>query len=133
MFLRFIGSEIDEDSGTEKGVFRLAYDLRDSGLLNKNEDVRLDELLDWFKTNLPVPKKFRSANNDSSLSLSICWFKDSAREMLDMVWQLKHILENHDILVNVLKSEDIGHVIYNDDFQVLAKPNRKAYKKIRRI
>jgi hypothetical protein len=130
MFLRFVGSEINEDSKTQKGIFNLAYELVESGLLNKSEDVYLKELLDWFGKNLPVPDKLNNSNFVTSLFL--CWFKDSAIEMLDRVWDLKQILENHDILIFVIKSNDIGHIIFNDEFQALARPIKKEYNKIGR-
>ena len=60
MYLRFIGTQIDEDSKTEKGIFSLAYELQNSALLNKGESGNLIELLDWFKDNLPIPDKFKN-------------------------------------------------------------------------
>jgi hypothetical protein len=133
MYLRFIGTEIHSGSGTEKGIFKLAYELEKSALLNKNEDVVLKELLAWFEDNLPKPKIFDNEFiDDLYKSLFICWFKDSSTEMLSKIWDLKYLLENHDIMIEVIKSDNIGHIRYNDEFQAVARPDRKALSKIRR-
>jgi hypothetical protein len=133
MYLRFIGADIDSDSGTEKGIFTLAYELKESALLNKNEDVTLKELLTWFNDNLPKPKIFdNELQDDLYKSLFICWFKDSSIEMLSKIWELKYLLENHDLIIEVIKSENIGHIRYSDEFQAVARPDRKALSKIRR-
>jgi hypothetical protein len=35
---------------------------------------------------------------------------------------LKHILESHGIVVDVIKTNRPGYVVYEDDFQVAAEP-----------
>ncbi|NJB79587.1 hypothetical protein GGR65_002637 [Xanthomonas sp. 3376] len=38
------------------------------------------------------------------------------------MWQLKTLLDMHGHHVNVLRTSDPGTVVYQDDWQVIAKP-----------
>jgi hypothetical protein len=40
------------------------------------------------------------------------------------MWELVHVLRAHGLLVELLKTDDPGIVIYRDEWQVVAKPRR---------
>jgi hypothetical protein len=53
---------------------------------------------------------------------AISWFKDTAKEHLARARELVAILENHGLVVTMLKAERVGYVVYEDDFQIVAEP-----------
>jgi len=65
MFLRFVTSDLDEESHQELGVFHAAGNLRDSGLLSEHDEETLQEIRDWFSDNLEKPARFMNAKTTS--------------------------------------------------------------------
>jgi len=70
---------------------------------------------------LKVPQVLKEPGNERA----ICWFKDSAKRPLEYVWSLVHLLGDHGISVELIKTRDPGVVIYEDGWQVAAKPHKK--------
>lgn len=58
MYIRFVLEQIDDRTGKYAGLFTLAYTLRDEDKLTVQEQSHVQELIDWFKANLPIPDKF---------------------------------------------------------------------------
>jgi hypothetical protein len=54
MFMRFVITQIDEDSRQPQGVFTAAYSLLDSGELSSEEWNQLREVMIWFNKNLSL-------------------------------------------------------------------------------
>ena len=118
MFLRFVITQIDEDSHKPQGLFQTAYDLLESGDLSPDERGQLREVLIWFNQHLPSPRSMVA-------SRAIFWFKSSADECINRVWELAHLLRYHGYLVDVQKCRELGNVIYEDNFQVAAYPSKR--------
>ncbi|MFZ2908537.1 MAG: hypothetical protein WA094_01405 [Candidatus Desulfobacillus denitrificans] len=118
--IRFAIAAIDSDSGHRTGILVAAHDLRDEGELSvlEHDVVRLE--LAWFNINLPIPPELDSEEHRRAIS----WFKPSANEAIQRMWRLKAILGVHGIDVDVLKTEDPGVIVYEDNFQVIAKPRK---------
>jgi len=112
-------TQIDEDSRRPQGVFVASYSLLDSGKLDAAEWKRLRELLDWFNDNLPHPPE------TFYTSRAIFWFKSSAHENIDKVWELIHLLREHNHHIEVHKCRRLGNISYQDEFQVAAYPSDK--------
>ena len=53
---------------------------------------------------------------------AISWFRDSAREHIAWIRGLVAILENHGVAVQMLKSNHVGYIVYEDEYQVVAEP-----------
>ena len=117
MFLRFAITQIDEDSRKPQGVFVAAYALLDSCELDSEESKRLRELLDWFSENLPNPPE------DFYASRAIFWFKSSAHESVNRIWELVQMLRLHGYHIQVYKSRRLANVSYEDEFQIAAYPS----------
>lgn len=120
MFLRFVTTRVDEDSRRPEGLFTAAYELRDSQTLDPDERKRMDEILIWFNQHLPAPPKKFSAGR------AIFWFKSTggkAQECIEQMWDLVHLIREHDYHVEVLKCRTLGNICYEDDFQVAAYPS----------
>jgi hypothetical protein len=48
MYLRFVVSELDEDSNSELGVFLAIGNLREAGKLHSYEELHHDVIKQWF-------------------------------------------------------------------------------------
>jgi hypothetical protein len=124
MFLRFVVAEIDEDSEREAGVFQAIHKLRKAGALSEFEEQQ-DELIGrWFDQNLPEPTRFTAAKPPfhSKKNRAISWFKDTALEHIDRVRILVAILQDHGVSVQMLKTDRVGYVVYEDEYQIVAEP-----------
>lgn len=100
------------------GIFQLAFELRDSATLPKYIEDELINCLEWLRMHLKRPDIL----DDSEHYRAICWFKDTAKEPLKRIWTIKSILEEAGYVVDLVKTNDPGMVIYSDGWQVVAKP-----------
>ncbi len=121
MYLRFTTLAKDEQSHSLKGVFQAAFELRDSGRLDDYQEAELNRALDWLKQHLKSPACLHDPENYRAVS----WFDPRAVKPMQYVWRIVQVLEDHGVLIQVHKSKDPGIVIYEDGWQVVAKPRRK--------
>ncbi len=124
MYPRFIVADIDEDSEKELGVFHAVGNLREANQLYPHEEEQHDLIRQWFNEHLEKPTRFTASKPPfyRKKNKAISWFKDSAGEHLARVRSLVAILQNHGVLVQMLKTERVGYVVYEDEHQVVAEP-----------
>jgi len=124
MYVRFVVANIDEDSEREMGVFQALYRLEREGKLYPHEETRWKLVKDWFNTKLAKPTRFTASKPPyyRKKNRAISWFKDSANEHIAHIRELIAILEDHNIAVRMLKTERVGYVVYEDEYQVMAEP-----------
>ncbi len=122
MYLRFVVSEIDETSGRRQGLFQLAAELRETGVLHPLEEDALKKIQVWFNEHLEKPAAFARSRKPNAASLGLSWFKDTAKGHIAKMYEFARILESHGVHVQVIKSERPGYVVYEDKFQVTAEP-----------
>jgi hypothetical protein len=124
MYLRFVVSEIDPDSQRAQGIFQVAGRLRDSGDLYEHEFVELQEIREWFNEHLEKPTRFTASKPPyyRKAQRAISWFKDSAIEHIAKMRAMAAIIEGRGIGVRVLRTERVGYVVYEDEFQIVAEP-----------
>jgi hypothetical protein len=120
MLIRFAILETDPDSGHSSGVLVTAHTLRDEGDLSVTEHEDLRTALLWFNGNLPIPPGLDVTEHRRAIS----WFKPYAVEAIKRMWHLKSLLDLHGHHVEVLRTVDPGTVLYQDDWQVIAKPHK---------
>jgi hypothetical protein len=120
MYLRFTLLAEDKDSGRKRGVLVAAHELRDSDKLNPDEHRVLQEALRWFNQNLHVPPCLKSPENRRALS----WFKSDAKPPLSRMWALVEIMKVHGFQIELHKTRTPGLILYEDGWQVVAKPVR---------
>jgi hypothetical protein len=120
MLIRFVIHRRDEDSHVQQGVFQPLYALRDSGDLAGFEYDQVVEQLTWFKNNLIAPDVLE----EQSAAKAISWFKPEAKEPVERLRMLQHVLEEHGYLVKMLKTDLPGRVVYEDKWQIVAVPFR---------
>jgi hypothetical protein len=115
----------DPDSGVEKGVFSVAYELRDSHDMEVADRELLAEHLTWFEKNLERPRRFNRTKSKGFYrrnTRGIAWFKDDALEHLQRMHQIKAILEQYGHPVVMLLESTVGYIVHDDRFQVVAEP-----------
>jgi hypothetical protein len=124
MYLRFVVSDIHEESGKELGVFHAVGKLSRSGRLQPYEQEQHDLIRQWFSQNLKKPTRFTASKPPfyRKPSKAISWFKDSANEHIARIRGLVAILEHHGISVRMLKTDRVGYVVYEDQYQIVAEP-----------
>jgi len=130
MYLRFVVSDIDEDSGRELGVLHAVGNLRRDGKLQPHEEKQHDLIRQWFNEHLERPTRFTASKPPyyRKSSKAISWFKDDASEHITRVRQLVKILHHHGISVQMLKTDRVGYIVYEDEYQIVAEPfKRETY------
>ena len=118
MFIRFTLLSNDSDTGKKVGILVAGHTLRDEGDIAVEEHRELRLRLKWFDDNLYVPLTYDNPQNRRALS----WFKGTASKPIRYMWDLKRILDQHGLHVDVLKTRNPGKVIYEDGWQVVAIP-----------
>src|SRR5277367_2518100 len=126
MYLRFVVADIDKNSGKELGVFHAMGRLRDSGKLTPHEEEQHDLIRKWFNENLEKPTRFTASKPPlyRKQPKAISWFKDEAHEHIACIREIVTILQGHGISVQILKTERVGYVVYEDAYQIVAEPFR---------
>lgn len=126
MYVRFVVTETDADSGRERGVFQAMHSLTYYDALSGHEKEQERAIGRWFDKNLKKPTRFTTSKPPyhSKKNRAISWFKDSAHEHIDRIRELVVILERHGYDVQMLKTDRVGYVVYEDEFQIVAEPFR---------
>jgi hypothetical protein len=124
MLIRFVVSSRHWDSHCLTGVFQASYQLRDSGRMSQDDELRCEGILSWFNCHLPVPHRFSRSRRRYACGEAVCWFRDSAIRYVRRVRELAAMLERHGIPVEMRRTAKPGYVTYEDRYQVVAVPFR---------
>ncbi len=124
MFIRIAIIGKDEDSHQQQGIFHAAWNLLTSGELSDAEADDLRSLLEWFNANMPAPSK---SQRNALSRRAIFWFQPNAHDYIKKAWELVQLLRLHGILVEVLNTRMPGSVLYADDCQIAAVPNKNTF------
>jgi len=98
--------------------------LRDEGKLLPYEEAHLRTLTEWFAIHLAEPTRFTAAKppHYRKKNRAISWFKDTAHEHIGRVREIVALLETHGVSVQMLKTDRVGYVVYEDEHQIVAEP-----------
>jgi hypothetical protein len=122
MFIRFAVDRIDPVSQKRRGIFHAVRELRDNGELQNHELEKMNEIMEWFASNLKKPDKFNRSHRKNASDKAISWFRDSAKEHSGRIYEIVSVLKNHGINVTVIKSSKVGFIVYKDEYQICAEP-----------
>ena len=77
MFTRFVITLIDPESEVASGLFvaRDLFEEEEANILNDSARDRLDQLFDWFNSNLRPPTRLFRWVGRSRVRRGMCWFK----------------------------------------------------------
>ena len=131
MFLRFTIEEIELDTGRQKGIFTLAYEILKEKDVPKEQEKLICDLIKWFEKNLLIPTKFSKKKNDSHKNTQgISWIKSDSTDTITKLWSLKSLIEELGYSINVIKAQNPGKIVYQDSKQVIALPYGPETKNI---
>ena len=77
----------------------------------------MEEVYEWFDANLPCPP-FKSSGWPRDV---VAWFKDDAGESIRRMWEIAYLLKARGVPVRMLRSANLGRVLYEDAFQVVVE------------
>ena len=92
------------------------------GALLPHEDRLWIETYQWFRENLDVPHRFARSIRPLAKKVALGWFKASASLHIQNMRLLSHILHDHGVNVDVVRSDRTGYLVYEDEHQVVAEP-----------
>ncbi|MBL4831066.1 MAG: hypothetical protein JKY55_14420 [Aliivibrio sp.] len=122
MFKRFVVGHINKQSGVNQGILGVAYRLSREEKLKGSNKIDLDNHLAWLMDSFTIPDIF-----DKPESLKgVCWFKDTAVDIIDHVIAIVPHVEACGFVVTELSSNLPGLIIYEDDSQIVAIPNDES-------
>jgi len=122
VFIRFVVSERHAKSNQAQGIFSALYVLEDQGELLPHEKVWLAELESWFNEHLRRPSRFAWSSRPNAPGRAITWLKLSATDHVSRMRELVAFLEHKDVVVEELRTEKPGYIVYEDEHQVAAMP-----------
>lgn len=125
MYLRFITEFKNEWGEQETGVFQALAYLIGSEQVFEYDRQRLKEIREWFNKELDRPKRFNKHSNKHKANVAISWFKDTAIQHLKNMYDLVPIFENYGIRIVIIKKENPGYKVFEDDFQIVTIPHGK--------
>ena len=126
MYVRFVVQALDKDSGRRQGLFQALSDLEYDGVLLPHEQAAYGEIYEWFRCNLKKPRSFSRSSKPHAKNVAIGWFKDTATQHIAKMHEMAHILAAHGVVVEVLRTERPGYIVYEDTHQVAAEPFRET-------
>jgi len=112
----------DQDSGKRMGLFHASRELCDAGLVDDYQEEQLIQIRDWFNNNLEKPTSFSKSSKPHAKGVVISWFKHTASEHLSKMYEMAGILEAYGFGVDAIKTERIGYIVYEDQYQATAEP-----------
>ena len=116
-YMRIQGRELAYRTGKPVGLFVLNWRRIRDGVYSKEDSELFDLTEKWFKENLPEPP-FYGENNENPQG-AITYFKterfESMREKADI---LMGLLDKYEVPYDVVYTDYVGRIIYEDDFQV---------------
>jgi hypothetical protein len=122
VFIRFVVKDLDSSSGRRKGLFQAAKALRESSALSGDDYDRLENIRSWFNDHLDKPKRLSVSARPHSKAQALSWFKDTATEHIAKMREFQQVLERYGVAVEMIKSNRLGYVLYEDEFQIAAYP-----------
>ncbi|NSX53396.1 hypothetical protein [Parasulfitobacter algicola] len=107
------------------GFFCAAYELRNAPILDQAQHDQLEALLDWFRKNVAIPKRFNKSKSKGYYrrdAKGLSWFRADANEALGKAFELVALLKENGYQIELLRTGRIGYIIYEDDVQTVAEP-----------
>ena len=120
MYIRFAIGADDENPRDMHDPLTEAAHLKSNDLLAPYEEELVDSIFEKFNDELPCPPW----GNKNWPSDAISWFKVSAQNFIALMYDLIAILKEHDVQIQILKSDYLFKIYYEDAFQVIAVDKR---------
>lgn len=126
IYVRFVCSHLVDGQRYRLGLFQV----RDYVRTNEHSEgwalSLIEEASLWFEEKLERPTIFNYGQKKDAQQ-PICWFKPEAQEHIQRMHDLKIAFEACGIHVEVLRTRDVGKILYEDEHQIAAIPNRFTF------
>lgn len=125
MFVRFVRAKKLSGGAAREGFLSAAYDLHADIHLDPLAHARLQDLLSWFSDHVPVPDRFNKTSSKGWYrikTMGLSWFKPTAQDALSKSFELVHLLRDNGHFTEVIRTDRVGYVVYEDNVQVIAEP-----------
>ena len=122
MYLRFVVNEFSEEANQRLGIFHAIRYLKDDGEFLPYELAQAEQTMNWFSNNLESPLDYLNKQKSKKSDVFVSWFKVSAKLHIQKVREFAILLESKGVIVEQLKTNSPGKIVYEDDYQVFAKP-----------
>jgi hypothetical protein len=120
--IRFVTDDRHPPYGHRSGILASAYEIWRKGRLNRMEQAELRRLLDWFESSMVIPGRFTTSRHPRAQETAISWVRASADEHVRRLRHLAAILSSAGVAVDELHTARPGHLVYEDEHQVVALP-----------
>jgi hypothetical protein len=129
--IRYVGPEVDRDSGQPIGVFQFAARSIHSEHVDGEVRAELRAASRWFSENLARPRRFshhrdgwrrRGGGAYVRTPIAISWFKPDATIHLSRIQRVVEILRKLGVTIVEIRTRNPGYVTYEDRHQVVAVP-----------
>jgi hypothetical protein len=130
VYIRFTTEFVNEYGETHTGIFSALRFVREWSLTQDEDVQKLKELRSWFNVNLEAPSRFSNASNKSPAAVSLSWFKDTSKEHIKKIYEIREVLNKYGIIVEVVTTKNPGYIVYEDDCQISAIPFKNDRKKV---
>ena len=127
VYVRFVCFQMVDGQRQRLGLFQALDDARTCDFAPMWALSRIGELYGWFKSNLKVPGQFSKGNWKGSGQPGLSWFKPVATEHISQMHQLKVALEACGVHVDILTTRDPGHIVWQDENQLVAEPGSRKF------
>ncbi len=102
-------------TGKPIGVIGACWKIHNEGKLSQEDQEIFLRVEKWFTSLLPEPPFYKEGNPQNA----ICYFKvDGAQKMLERITPLMYLLDKYEYEYDVVYTNYIGKIIYEDEYQV---------------
>ena len=122
MYIRFVVDELNEESNQRLGIFHAVRYMKDDNEFFDYELEHAESIMGWFNKHLESPLDYLNKQKSKKSDIFISWFKMSATEHISKAREFVFLLENKGVIVEQLKTENPGKIVYSDENQIFAKP-----------
>ena len=107
-------------TGKPVGLFAANWHLLNAGRFSEEDKALFLKTEEWFRNNLPVPPFYDKENPEkNNPQKAITHFKtDAIAKYEEQIHVLTGLLEKYDVPYDVVFTNTVGEVIYEDDEQV---------------
>ena len=123
-FVRYQATQVNT-RGIYVGIFGLANGLASNGKLSDEDHQWWQDANAWYDAAYPDPNLIDPTVYDPTRNLHAqAWFKAGAAHLLARIPGYLNLLDRYRVQWEELRSPTPGHVLYEDDVQVVVDPHR---------
>jgi hypothetical protein len=127
MYLRFVEGTEAADGRWLTGVITAAQLLMKEGRLDQYQIDIVEAAFDWFNEHVPCPPFQRNLDSGKWSEDAVAWFLPEANLAIQRMWDLVAVLQDHQIPVRVLRTNNPGLIVYRDGHQVVAETPKRGF------